>query len=154
MKNKKNLLCYILGILAGLCVYSLINFIFHPYIVQGVSMEPTLKQGYVLSCTTDLEGLQCGDIVILKHGGLKLVKRIAGLPGDVVSVKDHKIYVNDILFDEIPVMDEDKQWRLGSDQVFVLGDNRSHSSDSRTFGPVMRRDVKYKYKKILFRIPD
>jgi len=68
---------------------------------------------------------------------LTLVLRVAGTPGDEVVGKDGFVFVNDVKFDDIRTAPFPKVV-LGGDQYFVLGDNRSASIDSRTFGPVLR----------------
>jgi signal peptidase I len=71
---------------------------------------------------------------------LGLMKRVAGVPGDQVVGRDGRVFVNGIKFDDIktgpfPRVD------LGSNDYFVLGDNRSFSQDSRDFGPVPRSAI-------------
>lgn len=79
-----------------------------------------------------------------------LVKRVIGLPGDVIEIKDGKVYRNNSLLDE-PYLNsqvvtnvEDPFFAkvtLAADELFVLGDNREHSSDSRYFGPIKVKSI-------------
>lgn len=71
---------------------------------------------------------------------LTLVLRVAGKPGDQVVGKDGAVFVNGVKFDDILTKPFPKV-EVGGDQYFVLGDNRSASIDSRTFGPVLRNAI-------------
>jgi len=71
-----------------------------------------------------------------------LIKRVIGLPNEQIALRDGRVYVNGALLDE-PYITEfctsracNGEWLLGPEEYFVLGDNRNHSLDSHTFGPV------------------
>lgn len=96
--------------------------------------------------------IERGDVVALRFEDTNyLIKRVIGLPGEVVEFKDNQLYVNgevveeDYLEDD--VITEDFQLsQIGYDKIpegmyFVLGDNREHSSDSRELGLVTERDI-------------
>lgn len=89
-----------------------------------------------------------GDIIVFNSvdtndPDVMLIKRVVGLPGDVVRFTDQQTYINDILINE-PYINEmcsefrcpDDEVILGADEYFVMGDNRNNSRDSRVFGPV------------------
>ena len=93
------------------------------------------------------------DIVVLRDpsdGGYS-VKRIIGMPGDSLYLKDGSIYLNGCKLNEIylapgtPTFTDSKYHdqliRCGKDQFFLLGDNRQNSIDSRTYGPVPRANI-------------
>lgn len=118
------------------------------YRVTGQSMEPTTRNGDLLLVTTVPFAPSHGDIVILGLLGDAgrvddIIKRVIGLPGDTIELRDGAVYVNGEKLAE-PYLPGDSftetgrartSWRLGPDEYFVLGDNRAHSSDSRYFGP-------------------
>jgi signal peptidase I len=118
------------------------------YIVDGASMQPnfhTSERVIVDRVSMLFGGPSRGDVVVLKSpttANELLIKRVIGLPGETVSIQDGRVYIDGVLLDE-PYIQEfctyrscNGTWELGQDQYFVLGDNRSHSLDSHSFGPV------------------
>lgn len=100
-------------------------------------MEPTLHHGdYVVA--SNLRVLSRGQVVVYEHphtAGYMLVKRVVGLPGETVSISDEVVMVDGSTFEQRTP--GGGMWELGADEVFVLGDNRSHSgADSRQLGPI------------------
>jgi len=114
---------------------------------SGESMAPTLTNGEKLSVDTKAyvsSPPQSGDIIVFKDdSGAVMVKRVIGLPGDGIEIKDGEVYVNGEAITE-NYLNEQKStepksasaWKIPDKNVFVLGDNRAHSNDSRDFGPV------------------
>lgn len=116
--------------------------------VRGSSMKPGIHDrdrilvDHLSYLFTDVER---GDIVVLRYPldpSLDYIKRVVGLPGDEVAIRGDKVFVNGRLFDE-PYVDDEfadpytyMSTKVKPHHVFVLGDNRLRSSDSREFGQV------------------
>jgi signal peptidase I len=132
------------------------NFVAQPYRVEQQSMQHTLEPDqYVLvdKLTPRFDDFKRGDIVIFDPpstwvGGRSTpyIKRIIGLPGDDVEVRDGLVFVNSVPLSEPYTYDAqpteqtgpDSQWLVPPGEYFVMGDHRQDSADSRVFGPVPR----------------
>ncbi len=137
------------------------NFVAQPYKVEQGSMEHTLEPDqYVLvdKLTPRLGPYGRGDVVVFtppqgfeRAGGAPFIKRVIGVGGDTVEVKDGEVFVNGTalrepyLFADIPGDPPEptvaggsgrSSWTVPDGQLFVLGDHRAVSEDSRTFGTV------------------
>lgn len=129
--------------------------------VTGLSMYPTLHDGDFIS-TAKVENendITRGDIVLVNEPyGQSLIKRVIGLPGETVEIKDERVFVNGKELDDYvgkptePASDGWNKVTLASDEYYVLGDNRDASSDSRVYGPVKTEQITKKFAKILLRI--
>lgn len=134
-------------LLPAIVIALLINiFLAQATRVYGQSMEPTLhtdQRLIVEKISYHLHGPRRGDIVVLKmpqHSEELLIKRVIGLPGEKVEIHDGKVYIDGVPLDE-PYLTQPTQGYMPAVtvpplHVFVLGDNRMASNDSRTFGPV------------------
>jgi len=136
------------------------NFVAQPYKVQQQSMERTLEpEQYVLvdKLTPRFDPYKRGDIVVFTppadwgDNGTPFIKRVIGEAGDTVQIRDDGlVYINDIPLVE-PYLYSDEvggpaqattapldqaTWTIAPNEVFLMGDHRSNSADSRTFGPV------------------
>lgn len=121
--------------------------------VNGGSMEPNFEDGqYVLVKKLDYLWRQPrrGEVVTLRFPGdperTRYIKRIIGLPNEVVSIINGEVYINNKRLAEpyIPkqtVKQRDIKRTLSFDEYFVMGDHRDSSSDSRIFGPIERRFI-------------
>ena len=143
MKVIKTLLPYLLIIVVIILIRT---FIITPVRVDGTSMNQTLADGDILSLYK-LAKIDRFDIVVLdeEYDDEIIIKRIIGLPGETVEIKDGDIYINDILMpdDEYAYGDTSDYDKitLGNDEYFILGDNRLISKDSRYFGAVKKDDI-------------
>lgn len=121
--------------------------------VKGESMEPTLQDGQLTAYVRIVPEYKRGDIVSVRMpSGEYYVKRIIAVGGDIVDVRDGRVYVNDKELDEpyvqgrtaIPEKGIRLPYTVEPGKVFVAGDNRENSVDSRTFGAVLKKEVQGK----------
>jgi len=126
-------------------VFGVGTFLVEPVRVESASMEPTLRAGDHLlvddRAYRDAPPRR-GDLVVFEESGATLVKRVVAVAGDTVAIEDGVLEVNGSAVEE-PAVDPktvDGMYygpaRVPAGTVFVLGDNRRHSVDSRQFGPV------------------
>jgi signal peptidase I len=112
-------------------------------------MLPTIPPGALLLIEeVPVAQLQRGDIIVFQNPGRQnppLLKRLIGLPGETVEVRKDKVCINDKGLDEPyisrPMGRISLPITLGSDEYFVMGDNRSNSADSREFGPIPSESI-------------
>jgi signal peptidase I len=148
-------------VLTLLAFFAIQTFVAQPFQVHQTSMEQTLEPGqYVLvdKLTPHWSPYQRGDIVVLHPPagwedttGTPFIKRVIGLPGDRIEIgADGRVYVNGTALDEhtytyrdvadqsepTTSLDGQTSWTLGPDELFVMGDHREASADSRVFGPI------------------
>ena len=147
INKKKEILGWVFTILAAVAVFAVFMIFFQPGIVSGSSMEPNYFGGDRFFITRDW---CCGDyeyedVVCVDINGRVLIKRVIGLPGDTIEIKDGKVYRNNELVDESEYLSADVKTNtsienfkivVGEDEWFVLGDNRAVSVDSRSIGCV------------------
>lgn len=134
-------------ILPAILIAILINvFLAQPTRVHGLSMEPNLhtdQRLVVEKITYHLHGPRRGDIVVFsapQQSEELLIKRVIGLPGETVEIRDGRVFINGTPLDE-PYLAQETRGHYGPTvvpplHVFVLGDNRSFSNDSRVFDAV------------------
>ena len=131
-------------------------FFFQPFVVSGSSMEPNFSNGDYLiidEITYRLSEPKRGEVVVMRFPGDTsqfFIKRIIGLPGEKITIEDGTVQVR--TSDDTFVLQEiylargtrttgNTELTLDEDEYFVLGDNRSASSDSRSWGPLLRDNI-------------
>ena len=135
-------------------IFTVARFAIGNFIIIGTSMEPNYHedQRLLVDRIAPMVGwLQRGDVVVLhspdpSEPSIDLIKRLIGLPGDTVDIRDNHVFVNGVQLNEPYLPDGadtsrglpggQDQWVLGPNEYLVLGDNRSASKDGRYFGPV------------------
>ena len=141
IKNTKELLPYIIILIVVLLVRT---FIATPIKVNGNSMYKTLD-GTEFMILNKLAKINRYDIVVVDTKSDELIKRVYGLPGEKISIENNSIYINDKKIEDVYAYGETSNYEnitLGSDEYFILGDNRAVSLDSRTIGPVKKSQIK------------
>lgn len=133
-------------------------FVFRMVMTFGESMVPTIQNGdMVLTMIKHKpEDIHRYDVVVFKHEGRYLIKRVIGLPGETIQIINNIILINnqpvkdpiDIEMKDYGLLNE--PYQIQSNEFICLGDNRNHSGDSREFGGVMMEDILGVGKMILF----
>lgn len=137
-------------IIALVIVVPIRYFLFQPFIVRGASMEPSFHSGDYLiidEISYRFWQPQRGEVIVFKYPkapSQRYIKRIIGLPGEIIEIKEGQIFVS--RDNETQVLDESFYFpeplitpgnismSLTENEYFVLGDNRAFSSDSRHWG--------------------
>lgn len=144
-------------ILAAIIVLPIRYLIFQPFFVQGMSMEPNFESGDYLiidEVTYRFRDPKRGEVVVFKYPknpSQRYIKRIIGLPEETIEIKDGEVIVysgtESRALDETDYLFENTQTSgnirvsLDEDEYFVLGDNRTFSSDSRRWGALPRKNI-------------
>lgn len=141
------------AVIVGALIVALVikTFLFQAFYIPSGSMLPTLETGdrvLVNKLSYDAHDVNRGDVVVFERppgqpeSEIKdLIKRVIGLPGDVIEARDGVVYVNDRELDE-PYLAEGTRTEnlprqtVPDNHVFVMGDNRMGSQDSRVFGAI------------------
>jgi len=135
----------------GAVLLVLYGLVFNFSVVRGSSMSPGIHDGdriLVNHLTYLLQSVQRGDIVVLRYPldpRLDYIKRVIGLPGDVVRIHAGCVSVNGAVLEEPYISQPDPRSEalvhVEPEHYYVMGDNRPHSSDSREFGQVPRENL-------------
>jgi signal peptidase I len=146
-------------LIAALVAFILRIFVLQTVRVEGRSMEPALRSGeiiFVNKLVYHFKAPSQGDIIIFYPPIKSLnrypyIKRVIGVEGQVVSIKANSDHSEAIFIDgrelEEPYLKKTphsfviNKWKLGKGEVFVLGDNRNNSSDSRWWGPINEKSI-------------
>lgn len=165
-----DLICLLAVVLAVLLVR---QFVAEPIRVKGRSMCSTLQNGDMMLVTKWdylIGNPRRQDVIICHYPGRYLdrwkilpqyfVKRLIGLPGDTVEIREGEVFINGQALEE-PYLDPAHTRRkpnmepvtLGEDEYFVLGDNRDNSNDSRRIGPIGRKALVGRVRLVFFPFP-
>ncbi len=131
-------------LLLAVVAFALIRLAMQNYRIEGPSMEPNLHQGQFLLVNRlayRLDEPERGDIVVFQRPGSRrrdLIKRVVGLPNEQLEIVHGRVWINGEPLDE-PYVPEPGSYSyprtaIEPDHVFVMGDNRNNSSDSRRWG--------------------
>lgn len=177
---KQEVISWIGTILAAVAIALLVRmFLFEPIRVDGESMRDTLQDGEIVfvSKPAYLRGeFERGDVIICRYPDRNtqwnvslganfdvtftshtlFVKRLIALPGDILEMREGKVYVNGELVDETGIDMHSQSSTtfgpvlLGEDSYFVMGDNRGNSNDSRRVGPISRDMIEGRVDRVLW----
>ncbi len=132
--------------------------VLQPHKIRGASMEPNFPDGeYLLTdkVTYRFSNPKRGDVIVFKppvSPKEEFIKRIIALPGETISIKENKIFINKQLLDEeyieysLPTNSgsfllEGEEFVVPENHYIAIGDNRPHSSDSRHWGPIEKGSI-------------
>lgn len=134
------------------------RFVIGLAVVGGASMDPTLKDGEIVVYSRLSRNYKEGDVVAMRvPAGEFYIKRVAATGGKTVDIHDGKLFVDGNEVEDVHAFGSTKEetgaviypYYVRKGNVFVLGDNREVSKDSRMFGEVNTRQIK---GKVIFRI--
>lgn len=151
-RRKSALREFVETIVITLVIYVLVRLLlFESYRVVGHSMDPTLEDNQFL--VVEKVGYRWhepkrGDIIVFRDPNgdkRKLIKRVIGLPGEVVEIQAGQVLIDGQPLDEPYIVDPGRYsqplTQVPDGEYFVLGDNRNNSSDSRSFGSIAVNDI-------------
>ena len=146
IQNMKETIPYLIAIVVIILIRT---YIISPIRVDGPSMNITLSNNDLLFLKKYEHDYERYNIIVFKFGKDKLIKRVIGLPGEEIEIKNNLVYINGEVIEE-PYLDEENLDSNSSDMekitvpagtYFVMGDNRRESFDSRYFGPISKNQI-------------
>lgn len=130
-------------------------FVVSPIRVNGASMNNTLYDKDIMildEISYRFNDIKRFDIVVVNTKDEYLIKRVIGLPGETIKYEDNTLYINGKKVEEKFDHKETNDFEavVPEDKYFVLGDNRTNSTDSRIIGPITKNEIKGKTSLIIF----
>lgn len=148
MLKRKLSICILITTFILLASLLLKNYVFEVVVTHGPSMEPTITQGdHILINRLAYRSMkpQRGDIIAFRVGWIVFLKRIVGLPGDIIELKNNSLYCNGKLIKKCQHLhfnnQKNRSLKVWDRHLFVMGDNEGHSIDSRDFGTILYNDI-------------
>lgn len=147
LEEKNEIREWVTAVFIGLIICTIIFTFIRPAKVHQTSMLPNYKEGEIVLYTA-WSTPEKKDVIIFEKDGEYLIKRIIGLPGDIVEVKDGNVYINKKIQDQSYTKDNATdgaiRCKVPKNSYFVMGDNRFDSMDSRDkeIGTVSKKSVK------------
>ena len=132
----------VITVLIAVAVFAILRFTVQSYTVVMSSMKPTFQEGeciMVNKMSYRSSGPQRGDVIVFNppfDSQFPFIKRVIGLPGETVEIKDEKVFIDGIPLEEEYTMEAPNYTAMSAQEIpeneyFVLGDNRNNSNDSR-----------------------
>ncbi|MCQ4924885.1 signal peptidase I [Tissierella carlieri] len=146
-ENKRFIVKLIKTAILAFFLAFIITRIILPTKIVGDSMYPTLKPGSYFLINKLNKSPRIGDIIMFHHDVLDqyLIKRVIAIEGDNLEISNGEVYVNEVKLNEFYVKE---QWYDGfysgiipGGQIYVIGDNRNGSIDSRNFGTIDKNNI-------------
>ncbi len=144
------------SLLAALVALLISSFIICHTYVPTESMMYTINPGehfFVYRLPYYYRNPIRSEIAVFNYKGERFIKRVVGMPGDEINIIDNQVYINGQVLDESRYLAEDTKtflysasviefpYKIPKDYYFMMGDNRTNSTDSRVFGPIPRKDI-------------
>lgn len=155
-KNKKihNIRFWIIFLIVVAIAVMLRIFVFEFVNISGESMSPTLEDKQLIVIYKVEYTPTRGDIVVFNApDGIELVKRVIGLPGETIKIEYGIVYIDGEKIEDEYQFSTSKSLpntAIPADSIYVLGDNRDYSSDSRDFGSIKITDIRGKMAFVVF----
>ena len=136
-------------LMIGLMVTVVFTFVFGVVRVDDVSMSPSMLEGDIVLFQRLGSEFVAQDVIVVNLNGQRLVRRVVAVAGDTVDIHEYGLYVNGRLQQELYVFEGTETFSegitfpitVGVNEVFVMGDSRSRSRDSRIYGTIPFSDI-------------